>query len=80
MIKRSGILACLVIASVCAVAQNVKPACYPTNWWTGMKWNKLQIMVQSKEIGRKDSIGLMSYNGVTLKAVHKVEKSELCFH
>lgn len=79
MIKRSGILACLVIASVCAVAQNVKPACYPTNWWTGMKWNKLQIMVQSKEIGRKDSIGLMSYNGVTLKAVHKVESPNYVF-
>jgi glycosidase len=68
-----------VIASVCAVAQNVKPACYPTNWWTGMKWNKLQIMVQSKEIGRKDSIGLMSYNGVTLKAVHKVESPNYVF-
>ena len=79
MIKKSGILACLVIASVCAVAQNVKPACYPTNWWTGMKWNKLQIMVQSKEIGRKDSIGLMSYNGVSLKAVHKVESPNYVF-
>lgn len=71
------LLTCLI--SLGLQAQNLKPACYPTNWWTGMKWNKLQIMVQANEIGRKDSIGMMSYDGVALKAVHKVESPNYVF-
>ena len=31
-----------------AQTENIK--CYPTNWWTGMKWNRLQVMVHGDKI------------------------------
>ena len=31
-------------------AQQVAYKCYPTNWWTGMKWNKVQVMVHGDKI------------------------------
>ncbi len=24
--------------------------CYPTHWWTGMKWNKVQVMIHGDKI------------------------------
>ncbi|MDQ6843724.1 MAG: alpha-amylase family glycosyl hydrolase, partial [Bacteroidota bacterium] len=40
--------------------------CYPTHWWTGMKWNKLQIMVHGDKIADNFPMIKMGPNGVKL--------------
>lgn len=39
---------------------------YPTHWFTGMKWNKLQIMVHGEKIAEQFPIIKMSANGMKL--------------
>ena len=41
----------LFLISYFSSAQSGDVKCYPTNWWVGMKWNKVQIMVHEKNIG-----------------------------
>lgn len=65
--------------SMNASGQSAKVDCYPTHWWAGMKWDKLQVMVHAKGIGSKDSIGMMPFEGVKLIKVHKVENPNYVF-
>ena len=55
----------LFLISYFAAAQT-EYKCYPTNWWTGMKWNKVQIMVHADKIADKFPIIKMGTNGVKL--------------
>ncbi|HSV12477.1 MAG TPA: alpha-amylase family glycosyl hydrolase, partial [Hanamia sp.] len=52
--------------------------CYPTNWWTGMKWNKVQIMIHGNDIGNGDAYAI-NYPGVKLEKVNKVENKNYVF-
>ena len=52
--------------------------CYPTNWWTGMKWNKVQIMIHGQGIGDADTYTI-NYPGVKLEQVNKVENKNYIF-
>ncbi len=45
----------------------------PTNWWVGMKWNKVQILMYNKEKAIKNSEVKITYTGVTLAKVNKLE-------
>jgi glycosidase len=45
---------------------------YPSNWWTGMKWNKVQILVHS-DINIARAQVAIHYKGVKLKEVHRLE-------
>ena len=40
--------------------------CYPTNWWTGMKWNKVQVMVHGDKIADNFPMIKMAPNGIKL--------------
>lgn len=72
---------CLVMAGI---SQN-KYQCYPTNWFTGMKWNKLQIMVHGDKIADSVSMikigpaGIKLATGVNLIKIIKVENSNYIF-
>ena len=59
-------------------AQNTSVNCYPTNWWTGMKWNKVQIMIHGNDIGNGDAYTI-NYPGVKLEKVNKVENKNYVF-
>lgn len=59
-------------------AQNASYHCYPTNWWTGMKWNKVQIMIHGNDIGNGDTY-LINYPGVKLEKINKVENKNYVF-
>ncbi len=52
--------------------------CYPTNWWTGMKWNKVQIMIHGNDIGNGDAYTI-NYPGVKLEKINKVENKNYVF-
>ncbi len=64
-----------------AIAQN-EVSCYPSHWWTGMKWNKVQIMVHSKtdvNVWADKSVIRINYPGVKLVKVHKAENRKYVF-
>ena len=65
--------------SFSAFSQNTTYSCYPGNWWTGMKWNKVQLMIHSKDIANKEGITLRPYPGVKLLKVNKVESPNYIF-
>jgi len=59
-------------------AQNNSYKCYPTNWWVGMKWNKVQIMIHGNGIGNADTFTI-NYPDVKLEKVNKVENKNYVF-
>jgi len=59
-------------------AQNSSYHCYPTNWWTGMKWNHVQIMIHGNDIGNGNAYTI-NYPGVTLDKTEKVENKNYIF-
>ncbi len=53
--------------------------CYPTNWWTGMHWNKVQVMVHGDAIANAANGFSINYPGVKLLKVNKVENVNYVF-
>jgi glycosidase len=51
---------------------------YPTHWWIGMKWNKVQVMIHAKDIS-KDADVKLSYPGVQLIKTDKAENPNYLF-
>jgi glycosidase len=51
---------------------------YPSNWWTGMAWNKVQLMIHRPRVA-KEKISLLPYPGVKLLAQKKVENENYLF-
>jgi glycosidase len=49
----------------------------PMNWWTGMSNPNLQLLVHGNHMGERQA--QLSYPGVRLKAVHKVENANYLF-
>lgn len=45
---------------------------YPTHWWTGMKQQKLQLLLRGPGIGNS-KLSLKPYAGVQFKGVHRFE-------
>ena len=59
--------------------QNVEV--FPSNWWVGMKWNKVQLIVYTPDItgdipNRKV---ICNYPGIKIKNVHSVENKKYLF-
>lgn len=61
----------LMIACTRLLAQ--APVLYPTNWWTGMKWNKVQILVHGSGDDFNQQKVTLQYPGVTLQKVTPLE-------
>lgn len=76
MKKRILLLHLLAATALFSFAQNT--ACYPGNWFTGMKWNKVQLMLYGNNIGAAQKIAV-TYPGITLKKVNRVENSNYLF-
>ncbi|MEO9022031.1 MAG: glycoside hydrolase family 13 protein [Ginsengibacter sp.] len=77
--KKITLLSFLVfLFFVYGFAQSSSYNCYPTNWWTGMKWNKVQIMVHGTDIGNANGYTI-KYPGVKLEKVNKVDNSNYVF-
>jgi len=65
---------CMLLSSVVSFAQSV----YPSHWWTGMKYNKLQLLINDAGIG-KQTLTMKPYAGVTLKKITKAESENYVF-
>jgi glycosidase len=76
---------CLLFFTLFAVAQQGKYTCYPGNWWTGMKWNKVQVMIHGDKISEKfpmikmGAAGVKITTGVNLVKINRVENHNYIF-
>ncbi len=57
-----------------AAAQQVE--CYPVNWFTGMKWNKVQVLLKSDRENFSGEKIRIHYPGVQLQQVHRFENGK----
>ena len=71
--------------SLFTFAQTANYKCYPTHWWTGMKWNKLQIMIHGDKIAdnfpmiKMGPKGVSLATGVNLVKINRVENPNYIF-
>ena len=68
----------LVAGSLISGAQQSTYQCYPTNWWVGMKMNKIQVMVHGTSIASAGNISI-NYPGVKLDKINIVENANYVF-
>ncbi len=75
----------LLLANICFAQYNDGYKCYPTNWWVGMKWNKVQIMVHGKKVAdnfpmiKMGPEGMKLATGVRLMKINRVENPNYIF-
>ncbi len=74
--KRYLLLPLALLSAAFACAQQTE--CWPANWFTGMKWNKVQLMLHGNNIAAAQNIAV-TYPGVKLKKINKVENSNYLF-
>ncbi len=67
----------LLLLSNCLFAQQGY-TCYPANWWPGMKWKKVQVMVHGDAIANAGTFSI-SYPGIKLLKVNRVENTNYIF-
>ncbi|WP_210485970.1 alpha-amylase family glycosyl hydrolase [Rufibacter aurantiacus] len=61
----------LVLATTTLRAQST--AVYPTNWWVGMKMNKLQLLLRNPSLDIGQQNVSIQYPGVTVVKTHRFE-------
>ena len=49
---------------------------YPTNWWVGMKWNKVQLLVHGSYDGFNKEEVQINYPGVELEKINRLENGK----
>lgn len=73
------------LLSFSSVLAQAEVKCYPTHWWTGMKWNKLQVMVHGDKIADEFPMvkmkpgGMKLATGVRLTRINRVENPNYIF-
>jgi neopullulanase len=68
----------LLLFFCCSLIAQQSYNCYPTNWWAGMKWNKVQVMVHGDAIANASGFSI-SWPGISLAKVNRVENSNYVF-
>lgn len=51
---------------------------YPTHWWTGMKNNKVQLMIHGEGVGNSQQVAI-KYPGVQMLKLHRPENKNYLF-
>lgn len=74
--KKLLLLPFTLLAIVFATAQQTN--CWPASWFTNMKWNKVQLMLNGNNIAGAQNIAV-NYPGIKLKKVNKVENPNYLF-
>ena len=49
---------------------------YPSNWWIGMKWNKVQILVYNDAESIKQATVEINYPGVILTKINRLQNEK----
>lgn len=69
-----NMIGCLLLAFSLQAQSNIE--LYPTNWFVGMKWNKVQVIVRNKENAFSNATIRLNYPGVQLTKVHVFENKK----
>ncbi len=69
--KSLSIFFITVFLSIFSFAQQTKV--YPTNWWVGMKWNNVQLLVYNNQQSLKTTNVKINYAGIAIKKITKFE-------
>lgn len=69
--KIASLLCVLLFLSWHPFAQTTQ--IYPTHWWTGMKWNQVQLLIHQEGINASAATVQLQYPGVTIKKVTRAE-------
>src|ERR1700761_8231472 len=70
------ILNILFLLSITCAANAQYANVYPTNWWTGMQWNKVQLLVHGTTTDFNKQDVSISYPGVTLQKINRLENGK----
>jgi hypothetical protein len=49
---------------------------YPTNWWVGMKWNKVQLLIRGKDDGFNKEKVRINYAGISVTNIYQFENGK----
>lgn len=72
------LITCFIASQV--FAQETSVTVYPTHWWTGMKMNKLQLIVYKKEgLSTSKTAVVSNSKDILIKKVHKPENNHYLF-
>jgi glycosidase len=83
--KKIFITHTLICFAILSFAQQNNYNCYPTNWWVGMKWNHIQVMVHGDKIAdefpmiKMGAQGVKLASGVYLTKINRVENHNYVF-
>src|SRR5674476_880203 len=77
-IKRVFLFFIFVTYAIGSFAQQSGYKCYPTNWWVGMKWNKVQVMIHGDGIGNANGYTI-NYPGIKIEKINRVENKNYVF-
>jgi glycosidase len=66
----------ILLISNKSFSQNVEV--YPSHWWVGMKWNKVQLMLHGDNIGKYDRV-TSKYAGMKVQKVYADENKNYLF-
>ncbi len=73
MYKKTSILLILSAVFFCQSLFSQYATVYPTNWWVGMKHNKIQLLIRCDRQGFNQEKVTINYPGITITDVHRLE-------
>ncbi len=79
--KKISITIVLNIALVATSFAQPTIQCYPPNWWAGMQWNKVQLMLHVDSgfsFGNNSKIAI-NYPGIKIEKINKVQNNRYLF-
>lgn len=68
---KNKFLLLLLLAFVFKISNAQYATVYPTNWWVGMKHNKIQLLIQSDHESFSNEKVRINYAGVSVTGTHK---------
>ncbi len=80
--KKSIAVFLLLQYGICfSTSAQVNGKCYPTDWWAGMKWNKVQLMLHADSglIFPGECSVQIKYPGLKVEKVNRVENKRYLF-
>jgi hypothetical protein len=77
MKKIFALLIGIVLVSFCYAQEKIE--IYPSNWWIGMKWNKVQLMLHGDQIGNYSHSLILSKDAFQSAKIRKVENLNYLF-
>lgn len=76
-IKKSLIFLAVIAIPVMNYSQIKIEKIEPPNWWIGMKYNKIQLMIYGENLN--DVSASFNTNGITIHKVNQIQNSSYCF-